>query len=276
MTNAMIHPYWLRFQRNGPRLTSLLLAGLIFLECVRIALPLMSRHPSSGPQIESVSPSTPHPRSPGLDVRSIVAAHLFGSAAEDARDPSAASPTMANLVLDGTLATGDPKGGVAIVTADGHARVYQVGDPVEGASLHSVYLDHVLLDRGGRLETLSIPRAPDSIGNARPLLPVTDGQSEEASNGHSLSELLRAEPSLDDQSDSLKGFRIRPGRTPSAFIRSGLRQGDLVTAVNGTPLADQDRQRSQAIVDIMLASNHATVSVLRNGIPMEITVESPQ
>ena len=272
--NAMVQAWWPRFLRNGPGLTGLLLAGLMLLECVRIALPLMSRHPSSGRQIESVGPSAPHPRSSGLDVRSIVAAHIFGSA-ENAQEPSAAVPTTASLVLEGTLATGNPKGGVAIVTVDGQARVYQVGDAVEGASLDAVYLDHILLDRDGRFETLSIARSPLSIGNARSL-PATDGGAEETSNGRSLSDLLRAEPSLDDQSDSLRGFRIRPGRTPSAFMRSGLRPGDLVTAVNGTPLAAQDRQRSQAIVDTMLASNHATVSVLRNGIPMEISVESPQ
>jgi len=265
----------LRFLRNGPRLTSLLLVALILAECVRMALPLLSRHPPIEAPTGSVDPRTQRPRSSGLDVRTIVAAHLFGAAAGDAQDPGAASPTTANLVLEGTIATRDPKGGVAILAADGPARVYQVGDVVEGASLNSVYLDHILLDRNGRLETLSLPRSQLSFGNARPS-PVEDGRSEGTSNGHSLSNLMRAEPSLDDESDSLRGFRIRPGRTPSAFIRSGLRPGDLVTAVNGIPLADQDRQRSQAIVDTMLASNHATVSVVRNGVPMEVTVESPQ
>ena len=267
----------LRLLRNGPRLTSLLLGALILAECVRMALPLLSGQPPIEAPTGPVGPRTQRPRSSGLDVRTIVAAHLFGAAAGDAQDPGAASPTTANLVLEGTIATRDPKGGVAILTADGPARVYRVGDVVEGASLDSVYLDHILLDRNGRLETLSLPRSQLSFGNAGPS-PVDGGRSEGTanSNGHSLSDLMRAEPSLDDESDGLRGFRIRPGRSPSAFIRSGLRPGDLVTAVNGTPLADQDRQRSQAIVDTMLAANHATVSVVRNGIPMEVTVESPQ
>ena len=39
----------------------------------------------------------------------------------------------------------------------------------------------------------------------------------------------------------MRGFRVYPGANRQAFARLGLRAGDLVTAINGTPLDDQDR-----------------------------------
>jgi general secretion pathway protein C len=275
MVDAIMQAWQLRVVQNGPRLTSVLLAALIVAECVRMMLPLMGEHGSRTLPPALLGRNLQHPHSSGLDVRPIVAAHLFGVAAEDLQDPAHASPTTANLVLQGTVATRDPKEGVAIIVAGGPAKVYQVGDDVEGASLHSVYLDHILLDRSGRLETLSLPRLQLASGNVHQS--ASDGASPPgATNGHTLADLMRAEPSVDEQTDSLQGFRVRPGRIGSSFIRSGLRPGDLVTAVNGTPLADQNRQRSQEIVDTMLASGRATVSVVRNGKPVEVSVESPQ
>jgi general secretion pathway protein C len=276
MVDAIMQAWQLRVLRNGPRLISVLLAVLIVAESLRTMLPLLSEHPSRTLPPASLGRNIQHPHSSGLDVQPIVAAHLFGVAAEDLQDPAHASPTTANLVLQGTVATRDPQQGVAIIAAGGPARVYQVGDDVEGASLHSVYLDRVILDRSGRLETLLLPRLQLATGDAVRQSALDGAPSPGANNVHTLADLMRAEPSLDEQTDSLRGFRIRPGRTASSFIRSGLRSGDLVTAVNGTPLADQNRQRSQEIVDTMLASGRATVSVVRNGKPVEVSVESPQ
>jgi len=77
--------------------------------------------------------------------------------------------SSANLVLTGTIASQDPKHGIAIISDGGPAKVYSVGDNVNGASLHSVYLDHVILDRAGALETLQLPRL---LTGSRPAPPV--------------------------------------------------------------------------------------------------------
>jgi general secretion pathway protein C len=276
MVDAIMQAWQLRVLRNGPRLISVLLAALIVAECLRAMLPLLSEHASRTLPPALVGRLAQHPHSSGLDVRPIVSAHLFGVAAEDLQDAAHASPTTANLVLQGTVATRDPKEGVAIIVGGSPAKVYRVGDDVEGASLHSVYLDHVILDRSGRLETLSLPRLQLAAGDASHQSVLDGALSPAATKGHTLADVIRAEPSLDGQTDSLQGFRVRPGRAPSSFIRSGLRPGDLVTAVNGTPLADQNRHRGQEIVDTMLASGSATVSVVRNGRPVEVSVESPQ
>src|SRR3979411_3153796 len=158
MLDSRTHEWLSRLQGNGPRLVSLALAALIAVELARIAIALLSGSPVKSPQpvLTNAAPRAEHV---GLDIQSVVSAHLFGVAAVDlaAQDPANAPQSTANLVLAGTIATRDPKRGVAIISDGGAAKVYSVGDNVGGASLHSVYLDHVILDRGGALETLLLP-----------------------------------------------------------------------------------------------------------------------
>ena len=54
-----------------------------------------------------------------------------------------------------------------------------------------------------------------------------------------LADVLRPQPVMDH--GRMNGFRVYPGRNRAAFMRLGLRPGDQVTAINGTPLDDRDR-----------------------------------
>ncbi len=150
---------WLsRLQSNGPNLVSLSLAVLIAVELARMAVSVLSG-PVKSPQptLARSAQTRPHPT---VNVQAVVSAHLFGLATADpaTQDPANAPLSSANLVLAGTIATQDPKHGIAIISDGGPSKVYSVGDNVNGASLYSVYLDHVILDRGGTLETLVLPR----------------------------------------------------------------------------------------------------------------------
>ena len=57
----------------------------------------------------------------------------------------------------------------------------------------------------------------------------------------------------------MRGFRVYPGANRQAFARLGLRAGDLVTAINGTPLDDKDR--AQEIFGTLNSSTDARVTV---------------
>jgi len=151
---------WLsRLQAHGPKLVSAVFAALILLQLLQLGYSLLAK-PLKSPQ-PVVAPSEPHPQRSGVDIQTVVSAHLFGVAVADpaAQDPENAPQSSANLLLAGTIATQNPKRGVAIISdAGGPAKVYSVGERIGGASLHSVYLDHVILDRAGALETLPLPR----------------------------------------------------------------------------------------------------------------------
>jgi general secretion pathway protein C len=229
------------------------------------------------------------PRAPraGVDVQTIVSAHLFGVAAADpaSQDPANAPQSSANLLLAGTIATQDPKHGVAIISdAGGPSKVYSVGERISGASLHSVYLDHVILDRAGALETLLLPRQlPPSARGAplvrRPADPRTAAAVDNIrrmvqQDPSILDQVMRTVASYDNAAGKLRGFRAYPGRNRAIFAKLGLKAGDLVTAINGTPL--DDPQRSQDVFNTIQTSDHVTVTIERGGQKQDITLNIAQ
>src|SRR5450755_1647265 len=149
---------WLsRLQANGPKIVSFVFGALILLQLLQIGLPLISK-PLKVPQ-PVLAPEVPRAQHSGVDIQTVVAAHLFGVPPAATQDEGNAPQSSANLLLAGTIATQDPKHGVGIISDGGApSKVYSVGERIGGASLHSVYMDHVILDRGGALETLLLPR----------------------------------------------------------------------------------------------------------------------
>ncbi len=71
-----------------------------------------------------------------------------------------------------------------------------------------------------------------------------------------------------------RGYRVYPGRNRQAFIRLGLRPGDLVTAINGTPL--DDPARGQEVFATLGSSSEAHVTVMRNGRQQDLTLKWPR
>ncbi len=276
---------WLsRLQANGPSAVAWVLAALIAVELARVAVALLSG-PVKSPQ-PVVEATTPHPHA-GANVQAVVSAHLFGVFVADpsTQDPNNAPLSSANLVLAGTIATQNPKKGIAIIIDGGPSKVFSVGDNVNGASLYSVYLDHVILDRGGNLETLLLPRllnsgprtAPRHIPAAaetRTAQTVRDIKHLVEQNPSVLDQVMRTVPSYDNVAKKLRGFRAYPGRNRALFSELGLKPGDLVTAINGQPL--DDAQHSQEVINTLQTSAFATVTVERGGNRQDISLNLAQ
>ena len=258
-----------RLHELGPRLVCCLLVALIGIDGARVIA--VSRRenrpqPEPPPQRHSASPSP-------LDPQLIVAAHLFGVAEIPALDPVAVRPSLSDLRLHGTFATVDPRRGWAIIAADGGEKLYKIGVPAGGVALFSVYADHVLLESDGHLESLWLPHAlrparADSAGVGTGVATATDGAPR-------LADIMRVDAALDEESQTLIGFRIAPVAPASGLIKAGLRPYDVVTAVNGTAVADQDPQRSRQILDAALGSGSATLGILRGSVHLDVSVELP-
>jgi general secretion pathway protein C len=214
-----------------------------------------------------------------LDLATITNAHLFGAPKQDSAN---APQTNIQLVLTGTIAGSDPQNGLAILGQTAQtAKVYAVGDNVPGgAKLHSVYSDRVIIDRNGQLESLALPHQVNP-GNAPP--PSTAAlQGDNASIERMrrmiteqpglLADVLRPQPVMDH--GHMNGFRVYPGRNRAAFMRLGLRPGDQVTAINGTPLDDRDR--GEQILHTLGTSSEAHVTVIRNGQQQDLNLNIAQ
>jgi len=256
---------WLsRLQANGPSAVAWTLGALIAVELARIAAALLSGQVKSPePVLEA---SAPRPK-PGVNVQALISAHLFGVAVADpsTKDPNNAPLSSANLALAGTIATENPKKGIAIISDGSPSKVFVVGDNVNGASLYSVYLDHVILDRGGNLETLLLPRLFAGGSRAAPQRAAADVRTAQSSQNVSsvLHEVMRPVAAYDSAAGKFRGFRAYPGRNRAMFTELGLKPGDLVTAINGQPL--DDAQKSERVMNTAQTAASVTVTIERGG-----------
>jgi general secretion pathway protein C len=221
-----------------------------------------------------------------FDIGGLVNAHLFGNAAVQASgDAANAPPTSIPLVLAGVLATADPKQGMAIIgESAAAAKVVAVGQQVPGgAQLHSVYSDRAIIDRAGVLESVYLPRRTAAIGPAAmpPPAPPVGGNNEAMLDR--MRKLVNDDPGVIGQimrpqpvfaGGKMRGFRVYPGANRQAFARMGLRAGDLVTAINGTPLDDKDR--AQEIFGTLNSSTEARVTITRANRQQELVLNIAQ
>lgn len=214
-------------------------------------------------------PVAPPPPS-AVDLAALQSAQLFGSAAPSI-DPNSAPQTSLNLVLVGVFAAEDPAQGYAILgPAPNAARLYATGSTVPGgAKLVGVYPDRVTLDRGsGQIESLALPRQRLASLPPPPPLPKVEPSPGDrlgriaAENPGIIGQVVRAQAVLSNGQQ--RGYRVFPVPNQDAlFTRLGLRSGDLVTHINGTPL--DDPQRSAEIFNTLSSAAEARVTVTRNG-----------
>ncbi len=284
MLDSRTNLWMSRLQSSGPTLVSWVLAILIVAQLASLAISLLSGQVKSPQPVAGRAPP-PRPAA-GVDVQAVVSAHLFGIAVPDpsTQDPANAPLSSANLVLAGTIATRDPKRGIAIISDGGPAKVFSVGDNVAGATLHSVYLDHVILDRAGVLETLQLPRllagsqpapAPRRGGaDPRTVAAVDNIRRLVQQDPGLLDQVMRTVASYDNAAGKLRGFRAYPGRNRAIFNKLGLKPGDLVTAINGQPL--DDPQHSQEVFNTIQTSDHVTITLERGGQKQDLTLNIAQ
>jgi len=221
------------------------------------------------------------------DLSALLDSNLFG--VEDQAAPVVtavvdAPDTTLSLTLKGILSREEDLNGSVIISANrGEDRNYRVGQTVEGAdgaTLHSVYSDRVLLDRNGRLETLRLPKELSaSASGMMQAPPMPQSQPSAGSlrevigaNAGRFSDIVRLAPHI--QEGRVVGFRVNPGRDGATFEALGLRAGDVVTDINGTVL--DDPSQGLQVFQSLGETTQANVTVLRDGVPQVIVIDTTQ
>jgi general secretion pathway protein C len=269
---------------HGPRIATWVLALALGVQAALIVTDLTGGKALPG---SDAPPPPPAPPQRHVNIAMVANAHLMGNAAAEAKptgDAASAQPTSIPLVLTGVIAADKPENGLAILgESAANAKVVAVGQPVPGgAKLHSVYSDKVILDRGGTLESLMLPRQSGPplgmTATPPPPMPVADNPIVDrmrqliSNEPTAISEIIRPQPVF--AQGKQRGFRVYPGRNRQAFTRIGLRPGDLVLAINGTPL--DDPSRGQEIFNTLGSSSEAHVTVMRNGRQQDLTLQMAQ
>jgi len=278
---------WAEASRVLPPWVSLLLVLLIGWQLALLAWSLVpSDEPAAPPPLTAAARPAGSDGAGAVDVRRIVAAHLFGEATEEEipveDQPVDAPETQLSLELRGTITATDPEKALAIIAErGGDEKVYAIGDGISGgASLHSVYTDRVILKRAGRFETLRLPRSEDT-GSTRSTAPARRASFTRPApaqtvrevvqqNSLSLTDVIRPQPVFKDGQQ--QGYRVYPGRQRQQFAQLGLRPGDLVTQINGMAL--NDPARGMEIFRSLGDATSVSVTVERNGQMEVLTLDT--
>ncbi len=216
--------------------------------------------------------------------------HLFGQVQQSSPTAVAkvtnAPDTRLNLKLRGVLASSDPALAIAII-ADGKGKedAYTLEAKLPGnAVLKEIYADRVILEYRGRMEALRLPKEviasvyskpakrgsrvkrglkASSVRNTDTSALLRQYREAMISNPQSLMNLVSASPVVDKATGKLKGYQIRPGKDRKLLRKFGLKNGDVVTAVNGVSL-DNPIKALEIMRDLSTASS-VSLDVERRG-----------
>ena len=225
-----------------------------------------------------------------VDVQAIANTHIFGEA-----DPAEVivapqenienlAETRLSLTLKGTIASPEESSSIAIIAdARNEEKIYLVKDTVApGATLHAIYLDRVVLNRGGVLEVLKLPKEfPQGSSPARrntttaSRTAVSNPQSIQnvvTQNVTKLADVIRPTPYY--VSGQMQGYRVYPGRDRKQFAALGLRPGDLIKDIDGAALTNP--QQATEIFQGLGQKDQVSVTVERNGTPEVLVLRTSQ
>jgi len=224
------------------------------------------------------------------DVQAIANAHIFGEADPD--EVAAAAPveiaddlaeTRQNLSLKGTIAALKPTDGLAIIAdSRNEEKVYAIRDTVvPGTTLHAVYPDRVVLNEGGALKALKLPKEfPQTTAQVRRTATTVSRASDNqqsiqavvSQNVAKLADVVRPTPYM--VAGQMQGYRVYPGRDRKQFAALGLRPGDLIKDIDGAALTDP--QQAMQIFQSLGNADQVSVTVERNGQPQSLILKTSQ
>jgi general secretion pathway protein C len=274
-----------------PRWVTLILVVAIAWQLARIIWLVMPGSSAGDPIVASPTQvSAAAATASRANVQAIASAHIFGEANPD--DAVVAQPatidedlteTRQNLSLKGTIATVQPDGGLAIIAdSKNEEKVYAIRDTImPGTTLHAVYPDRVVLNEGGALRALKLPKEfPQS---ASPMRRATTNvtrssnnrrtiQTVVAQNVAKLADVVRPTPYM--VAGQMQGYRVYPGRDRKKFAALGLRPGDLIKTIDGAALTDP--QQAMQIFQSLGNADQVSVTVERNGQPQTLILKTSQ
>ena len=289
-------------QQPSPRIRALVHLLLILLLTYSLAqltwrlLPVVEQ-PELLPVKAETSKLTSMSETTGL-AQQIPLWHLFGEVAKEviAPKPVDLPETNLKLTLRGLIASTDPNEARAIVAdPSGKENFYKIGDKLPGnAELSEIHADRIVIQRGGRYETLKLPKesldmetfsstpeepTPTGSTNQRVLATANSPATQQnislreyrdtlLDDPQKVADLVRFNPAFEN--GQFVGYKLQPGRDATFLTRYGLLPGDVVTEVNGVVL-DSPSKGFGLIKDLSSADTLDLV-VDRNGVQQRFTL----
>lgn len=219
----------------------------------------------------------------------LTAANVFGvSDKAIAQKQSNVPETRLNLTLKGVLAAKPMKMASAIIARgkNGKEDIYGIGDKMpNGVTIKEIYPEHVVLERGGRLETLKLQKISGvKLGSSRHSYSSNSRYAQgspEAALKQIRSNILKNPTSFGDyalpvmvrENGRQIGYRLQPQAKGQLLAELGIQRNDVITQINGVKL-DKPQNGIAALRKLSTAKN-LNIVVKRNGveIPLNISLQ---
>jgi general secretion pathway protein C len=208
-----------------------------------------------------------------------------------------ASETRLSLTLKGAIASSDPLRSRAIIASAEDQQVYLVGDSLSGmpgtVELQEVHQTFVLLNNNGRIETLRMDELP--LSPVPSLAETSHSAVSNISTGATnvtnvtgavnfptgiardtaLTDIIRIQPVFESADSALagtlRGLQIRHGSRGDFLSAVGLRQGDMITAIDGKQL--NDASELPVLMAQLSTQQLVSLQVLRDEIPLTVVLD---
>lgn len=247
------------------------LAAIDVLHCVAVVR-------ASAPGDTHVRLPAPRPATNAINIQAVLNAHLFGRAPQPGAAPT---ETQLPLALAGVIATPVPEEGYALIGDQGQpTQLFHTSARLRnGARLLQVYTDRVVLEVDGAQQILRLPKlspgtgavfvasaaptpAPQGLDSALAAVPV-DPRQAEINKGWF--EGFYARPKM--VNGAVAGVQLEP---QVRYQRDyGLKRGDILTAINGTPIRDMDAANSAVQ---QMTDSSVTLTVMRDGVSQTVSI----
>ena len=198
--------------------------------------------------------------------------------------------TRLNLTLKGVLAATPMERASAIIAKgkNGKEDIYGVGDKMPGGVvIREIHPDHVILERGGKLETLKLQKLSAVSGGMGGRVGRTSSYSSgrPSSPGAALkqirSNIMKNPTSFGDyalpvvvkEKGKQIGYRLQPQEKGEMLAELGIQPNDIITEINGVKL-DKPQNGVSALRKLSTART-LNIVVKRNGaeIPLSISLQ---
>ena len=212
--------------------------------------------------------------------RQLSNAHLFGVFQKN-NITTKAPETKLDLVLKGVLATTPMSLASAIIARkkNGPEDIYGIGDKLPGnVTIKEIHADHVIISRGGQLETLRLPKDSSSknfISTSRTQSTSFGNQSLKDVRNQIMKDPTSfgdyALPIVVKEKGKQVGYRLDFQGKGDVFKKAGLKTTDIITSVNGMKL--DTPQKSIRALRKMRTSTALNLVVRRNGADVNISLK---
>jgi general secretion pathway protein C len=191
------------------------------------------------------------------ELRQLLSANMFGqldvTAGQSGQSPATIPLTSLNLILTGVMVSG--ANSFAFISINGaNETSYGIGEEIlSGATLHAVYPDRVIIQRGGALESLVLKEGaalPEgSIVTSQPQrsdapLGGIRGSGNNFTVERNLLTQQMQKPDFLNQAlmvpNAGGGFLVREIQPGSVYEKLGMRTGDVIRSVNGQPINNME------------------------------------